>query len=110
VALPGGDFSVDGFDDLIEDLRTQFAFLTPQWARRLARAYGTEAAEMLGDATKIEDLGQMFGADLSEAEVRWLMTREYAAEAADVIWRRSKLGLRMGAEEIAALEAFMAAE
>lgn len=110
VALPGGDFPVDGFNDLVEDLRTQFSFLTPQWARRLARAYGTEAAEMLGDATKIEDLGQMFGADLSEAEVRWLMTREYAVEAADVIWRRSKLGLRMSAEEIGALEAFMAAE
>ncbi len=53
------------------------------------------------------DLGRAFGATLTEAEVRWLITREFARTAADVVWRRTKLGLRMSAEEIAALDAFM---
>jgi glycerol-3-phosphate dehydrogenase len=53
-------------------------------------------------------LGQDFGATLTEAEVRWLMAQEFAATAADVVWRRSKLGLRMSADQIEKLDRFMA--
>ena len=63
---------------------------------------------MLGDAGAAGDLGRDFGATLSEREVDWLMRREYARSAEDVLWRRSKLGLRMKAGEIAALDAWMA--
>jgi glycerol-3-phosphate dehydrogenase len=49
-----------------------------------------------------------FGATLTEAEVRWLMTHEYATTAADVVWRRSKLGLRMTADQIETLDRYMA--
>ena len=54
------------------------------------------------------DLGRDFGAGLSEAELRWMMTREWARRAEDVVWRRTKLGLQMTADQIAALDAFMA--
>ena len=54
-------------------------------------------------------MGQAFGAGLTEAEVRWLMTREFAQTAEDVVWRRSKLGLRLDAARIAALDRWMAA-
>lgn len=107
VPLPGGDFPVDGVPALIADLMSAYPFLTDRWAKRLIRAYGTQARDILGDATTPEDLGQDFGATLTEAEVRWLMTREYARKAADIVWRRSKLGLKMSADQIAALEAFM---
>jgi glycerol-3-phosphate dehydrogenase len=50
------------------------------------------------------DLGRRPGADLTEAEIRWLVRQEWAMCAADIVWRRSKLGLRMNAAEIAALE------
>jgi glycerol-3-phosphate dehydrogenase len=63
---------------------------------------------VLGAAQSAEDLGQNFGATLTEREVDWLMAREYARTAEDVVWRRSKLGLRMSADQIAALDAFMA--
>ena len=59
-------------------------------------------------AQSAADLGRSFGATLTEAEVRWLMAREFACTAEDVVWRRSKLGLRMDAAAIAALDAFMA--
>jgi glycerol-3-phosphate dehydrogenase len=108
VAMPGGDFPVDGVEDLIAALQAKYPFLTGRWARRLVKAYGTEARLILGDAQRAEDLGQDFGATLSEAEIRWLMTREYAMTVEDVVWRRSKLGLRLSADQIATIGAYMA--
>jgi glycerol-3-phosphate dehydrogenase len=110
VPLPGGDFPHDGVAALTADLKRKHPFLTDYWAARLVRAYGTEAAIILGGATSADALGQDFGATLTEAEVRWLMTREYATAAADVVWRRSKLGLRMTADQIERLDRFMAHE
>ncbi len=92
---------------LTADLRVTYPFLDAYWAGRLIRAYGAEAPLVLGKATSAADLGRSFGATLTEAEVRWLMTREYARAAADVVWRRTKLGLRMTEEQISALQAFM---
>ncbi|HQU69818.1 MAG TPA: glycerol-3-phosphate dehydrogenase [Albidovulum sp.] len=108
VPLPGGDFAHDGVPKLIEMLKSRYPFLTDFWAKRLVRAYGTEAAEVLGDARAAGDLGQDFGATLTAREVDWLMGREYALTAEDVVWRRSKLGLRLTPEEISALDAWMA--
>lgn len=107
VALPGGDFPVDGVDQLITDLKRDFSFLDHAWARRLIRAYGTEAAQILQGATAADDLGVSFGATLSEREVRWLMDKEYARTAEDIVWRRSKLGLRLSSEEIENLDTWM---
>ncbi|MEM7598337.1 MAG: glycerol-3-phosphate dehydrogenase [Pseudomonadota bacterium] len=107
VALPGGDFPVDGVPDLVAHLQSMHGFLTPAWALRLVKAYGTDAARMLEGARSPDNLGQDFGATLTEREVSWLMTHEFARHAEDVVWRRTKLGLRMTAEEIAALDAWM---
>ncbi|MEM8631181.1 MAG: glycerol-3-phosphate dehydrogenase [Pseudomonadota bacterium] len=109
VSLPGGDFQVAEKPALIAKLRADYPFLEDAEAIRLIKAYGTEAPDVLGEATERSDLGRVFGATLAEREVLWLMDREYAQTAADVVWRRSKLGLRMTAEEIEALDSFMAA-
>ena len=108
-ALAGGDFAVADVSTLIADLGRDYPFLDERWATRLIRAYGTDAARMLGDARDREDLGQDFGASLTEREVRWLMTHEFASRAEDVVWRRSKLGLRMSVAEISALDEWMRA-
>jgi glycerol-3-phosphate dehydrogenase len=110
VALPGGDFPVAGVEALRAELRRAYPFLTEAWAARLQRAYGTDAALMLGTSQTPEDLGPDFGATLTAAEVRWLMRHEYARTAEDVVWRRTKLGLRLDAEQIAALDDWMAGE
>ncbi len=109
IALPGGDFPVGDVDKLVERLRAAHPFLTPFWARRMIRAYGTEAAVILTGAGAPGDLGRDFGATLTEREVVWLMDREYARRAEDIVWRRSKLGLRLTADEIAALDGWMTA-
>ena len=108
--MPGGDFPVDGVANLISDLRRCYRFLDAYWAGRLARAYGTEARLILGTARKPGDLGRSFGATLTEAELRWLMTHEYARTAQDVVWRRTKLGLRLTRDQIAEIDAFMTRE
>ena len=109
VPLPGGDFPVDGVPALVAALKAAHPFLTDRWALRLVRAYGTEAGQVLGDARTEADLGPTFGATLTGAEVRWLMSREYARRAEDVVWRRSKLGLRLTPDQIAALDDWMQA-
>jgi glycerol-3-phosphate dehydrogenase len=108
VPLPGGDFPTDGVASLTVALKSGYPFLGDYWAARLIRAYGTEAQAILGTAKLASDLGQDFGASLTAAEVRWLMTHEFATRAEDVIWRRTKLGLRLSPDEVAALDDFMA--
>ena len=107
VALPGGDFPHDGVAALTAALRAAHPYLGDYHAGRLIRAYGTEAMVVLGDAKSMADLGRDFGATLTEAEVHWLISREYARHAADIVWRRTKLGLRMTTAQIEALEVFM---
>jgi len=106
-ALPGGDFPIGGFETLVGEIATAHPWLERKTATRLARAYGTRAREILGDAKGQADLGRHFGAGLYEAEVRYLMRAEWARIAQDVLWRRGKLGLRFSQQERDALEAFM---
>jgi glycerol-3-phosphate dehydrogenase len=108
VPLPGGDFRHDEVGRMVDALLTAYPFLTERWAKRLVRAYGTEARVLLGDARRAEDLGRVFGHDLTEAEVGWLMDKEWARDPADVLWRRSKLGLRLSDAEAKALGDWMA--
>ncbi|WP_202397159.1 glycerol-3-phosphate dehydrogenase [Teichococcus coralli] len=107
-ALPGGDFPWNGAADLAAALRGAYPFLSPPQARRLVRRYGTRAAAMLGDARSEADLGVQFGAGLSAREVDWQMREEWARAPADILWRRSKLGLRIDAAGQAALADWMA--
>jgi glycerol-3-phosphate dehydrogenase len=107
VALPGGDFAVDGKDAQVRKLTLSYPFLALQHARRLVDAYGTLAVSVLGTAQSAADLGRAFGGTLTEAEVRYLMQHEWARTADDVIWRRSKLGLRLTPGEISVLDAWM---
>jgi glycerol-3-phosphate dehydrogenase len=108
--LPGGEFEVQGLATQIASLERDYPFLTHRHAARLVRAYGTLASDILGPAASLGDLGESFGASLTEAEVRYLIGREWARSAEDIVWRRSKLGLRMSADDIAALDRWIAAQ
>ncbi len=107
--LPGGDFAIGDGETHIRALMDRFPFLDRPWAHRLFRAYGTETARVLGHARRREDLGRDFGATLTEAEVRYLIAEEWATTAEDILWRRSKLGLRITAAQIEVLGTFLTA-
>ena len=105
-ALPGGDFAYDQVDTRVTELQRKYSFLKPQNVARIFRAYGTNAEKMFGGARFAKDMGQFFG-PLSEREIDYLKTEEWVQEADDILWRRSKLGLHLTADEQAALRAHM---
>ncbi|MGY2903310.1 glycerol-3-phosphate dehydrogenase [Bradyrhizobium sp. URHC0002] len=106
--LPGGDFAWERFDNEVDEVRDRWRFLGEDQARRLVAAYGSNAKEILGDARERSDLGLAFGPELTGAEVRYLMQKEWARFPDDILWRRSKLGLTMPPSDRDALAAFMA--
>jgi glycerol-3-phosphate dehydrogenase len=105
--LPGGDLAAGGLVALEAELAVRFPWLKSTLVARLARSYGTRAWRLLGDAADIAALGRHFGAGLYELEVGWLMREEWAQTAEDVLWRRTKLGLRLSPQEVQNLELFM---
>jgi glycerol-3-phosphate dehydrogenase len=107
--LPGGDFPHDGFEALLANTRRAWPFLGAEHARRLVRAYGTRVERVLGRAQSLQDLGPCLGTDLTGAELEYLIDCEWARTADDVLWRRSKLGLRFSSEQRHGLAQLMAA-
>lgn len=107
-ALPGGDFSWERFDEEVDAARERWRFLSETQAQRLVAAYGSRVSAVLGEAKTPAELGPAFGPELTGAEVRYLMQKEWARFPDDILWRRSKLGLTMSAAERNALAAFMA--
>ncbi len=105
--LPGGDFAMDGFDALVAATCRAYPWADEKLIRRLCRAYGAKATALLGDAACMADLGKVFGADLTAREVDYLRREEWAVAADDILWRRSKLGLRFSAQEKAELAAYL---
>jgi len=105
--LPGGDFPVDGHQAIATELMVRSEQLEPQVAERWAHTYGTRAAKILSGKFHNGDLGQHFGAGLYEAEICYLIDTEWVKSAEDVVWRRNKLGLRMGQDEVANLDKFI---
>ena len=105
--LPGGDFPATGFDTQVAKLKAEYPFLDARLARRLTRLYGTRARSMLGLARSLGDLGRDFGGDLYEVEVRYLVEHEWASTAEDILWRRTKRGLKLSPEQAAALQAYL---
>lgn len=106
--LPGGDFPLDGLEPLKAALAQRYPFLDLATVDRIARAYGTRAERWLNGAQGWQALGKSFGAGLTAAEVDFLRDEEWAASAEDILWRRSKLGLRLSAAEQKALADYLA--
>jgi glycerol-3-phosphate dehydrogenase len=109
-SLPGGDFGWAQFDAELDLARQRWRFLTEPQAERLVAAYGTRLAAVLGEARSRADLGPAFGPELTAAEVRYLMAKEWARFPDDILWRRSKLGLTLPSADRDALAAFMATQ
>ncbi|MES2830460.1 MAG: glycerol-3-phosphate dehydrogenase [Pseudomonadota bacterium] len=114
--LPGGDLfgsepsdrSVRQFDEFISELTKQYAFLPPALIARYARAYGTRIHVLLAQCQALPDMGVELGPGLYAVEVLYLMRHEWACTAADILWRRSKLGLHSPSATEGMLDEWMA--
>jgi len=107
VALPGGDFCVDGFEPLVNKIRAKVPFLPGRVAQRLVRAYGTDAWSILAQIHSADDLGDDFGAGVYAAELDWAIEHEWVSSAEDFVWRRTRLGLRLNKNQIATINDYV---
>ena len=102
--LPGGDIPEGDFEKFVTSQQQKYSFLPEKLIYRYARAYGTRMAAFLEKVKVEEDLGFHFGDNVYEAEIFYLLRYEFAHEAADILWRRSKLGLHISSDTFDALE------
>jgi glycerol-3-phosphate dehydrogenase len=108
--LPGGDFPMDGAAALASALGLEYRFLPQPLIKRFVRSYGTAARSFLGEAKTLADLGQDFGHGLHATEVDYLIACEWAKSADDILWRRTKLGLRFSTQQTTLLENYVSAK
>jgi glycerol-3-phosphate dehydrogenase len=106
--LPGGNLGGRSFRGLLLDYRRRFPRLPKVWLARLLRRHGALAEEIIGDAREEPGLGRNFGGGLYESELEYLVRKEWAREAEDVLWRRTKCGLHMSAREKTAVRGWLA--
>ena len=113
--MPGGDLKfenkpdgpINAYRGLCKSLTQSYSFLEVSVIQRLARQYGTDAFEILGDAVQLPDLGRHFGAGMYQAEVNFLVNNEWATTAEDILFRRTKQGIRMSPKQISELDDFL---
>ena len=106
--LPGGNFSADELPSMFEHYASRYPFLEPGWLHRLLRNYGTLISDIFGNAAALPECGIHFGNGLTECEVRYLVQREWCRSSEDLLWRRTKLGLRMNAQQVDELQKYLA--
>jgi glycerol-3-phosphate dehydrogenase len=97
----------DDFERFVAAVQARHPWLEAALGRRLARAYGARISELLGDAASMADLGQAVAPGLHERELDYLRAQEWACSADDVLWRRSKLGLRYTPQQRDQVSAWM---
>jgi glycerol-3-phosphate dehydrogenase len=109
--LPGGELprvadrrGASALDRFLAELGRQYGWLPPAMLRRMALAYGSRVPQVLGSVRRLEELGAPVATGLYEAELDYLVAREWAASAEDVLWRRSKLGLHLAPQEQARVQ------
>ncbi len=101
--LPGGHFAPAERIDRQKEYLRRYPGIPPRLLIRWFRSYGTDLEKMLEEVEGIEDLGDHFGETLYERELRWMVENEWARTAEDVLWRRSKLGLKAANINVEAL-------
>lgn len=105
--LPGGDFEPLAFEAEARRLHMDYPGLPSSLTTRLLRLYGTRARILLGDAQGVTAMGEHFGAGLYAREIDYLVTNEWARTAKDVLWRRTKMGLRLSKVEAERVDAYL---
>lgn len=103
--LPGGD--IESREAFVLQLLRDYPFLGRERAERFASSYGTLCLRFLNGKQSQEALGQHFGGGLTRAEVDYLIEHEWARTSEDILWRRSKLGLRLTSEDQQALADYL---
>ncbi len=103
--LPGGD--VGHFNAFRDAMHARYPGLGRDLVEAVVRRHGSRTPDIFGDAKDRAALGRDFGGNLTEREAQYLIANEWAATAEDILWRRTKSGLHMTAEQRDAFEGWM---
>ncbi len=106
--LPGGDLEGADLAAFSHALITRYPWVPSGVMRRYARTYGSRVHMVLDGLGTLAGLGAEIGSGLFEAELRYLLDHEWARSADDILWRRTKLGLPLGAQGAARLDQWLA--
>ena len=109
-SLPGGEMPNADYESFADGLRTHYPWMPRQLVQHYGRLYGARTKDLVKGATAIGGLGRHFGGDLYEAEVRYLVTKEWARTPDDILVRRTKHGLHLTDAQKAAFANWFAAE
>lgn len=105
--LPGGNFHPNGFEKEVQNLLNRVPVLNKSHAERLFRTYGSCTYKMIAGIKDTRDMGILFSHDLYGFEVDYLIAHEWAQNAEDVLWRRTKMGLFLSAAEAENLDGYI---
>ena len=108
--LPGGEIANADYVAFTERLKSLYPWMPRSLMNHYGHLYGARTEKLVGSASSLEGLGRHFGADLYEAEVRYLVATEWAQTAEDILVRRTKQGLHMSDEQKAAFADWFDAE
>ncbi|MGF1764971.1 glycerol-3-phosphate dehydrogenase [Aliivibrio kagoshimensis] len=107
--LPGGDFSYSR-ERLANNLVDQFAWLDLSTAKRYVNQFGTLAWRLFDGVESEADFGYQFSKGVYSAEIDYLIEHEFAKNADDALWRRTKLGLYLNHEQQAEVDTYILAK
>ncbi|PKH25765.1 glycerol-3-phosphate dehydrogenase [Enterobacterales bacterium CwR94] len=96
--LSGGEIG-GSREDYAASLRRRYGFISEGMARHFARTYGSNSEKILANASSLDALGEHFGHEFYEAELRYLVENEWVRELDDAIWRRTKQGMWLTSEQ-----------
>jgi len=105
--LPGGDLPGGDFEAFLIQLRKDYPWLPEELRVRYARGYGSRLPKLLAGRGSLAELGEAVLPGLYAAEIHYLQQHEWARSAADILWRRSKLGLHVPKGGEATLDAWL---
>jgi len=105
--LPGGDIG-DSIASFTQSVMQAYPFLPEAMATRLASQYGTRIHDLLRGIRSLSEMGTHFGADLYSREVDFMIQYEWVRNPDDVLFRRSRIGMKAPPEVKEKLAAYMA--
>ncbi len=105
--LPGGDMPDADFDAYLDSAKAQYPWMDSSVLLDYVRNYGTKVNVLLKGRSSTEQLGLLFGTQLYQAEVDYLVEHEWAQTVDDIVWRRSKKGLGMSDSDLASIQEYL---
>ncbi|MEK7884800.1 glycerol-3-phosphate dehydrogenase [Methyloversatilis sp. NSM2] len=85
--------------ELVRTLAQRYPALSPAWIAALVGRHGSTTSPLLEQVARAGGSGRDFGGGLFDAEARWCAQYEWAYNADDVLWRRTKCGVGMSAAQ-----------